>query len=149
MTILGDVLAALRGALLTVPLLANGGELRLVAWEGRLFEPPRATDGTPQLFLREFLLPAGRRSASLGPHGLVRQLGLYQVDIVGSPGQGVRAMHDAAEAVLAAFPPGMAVQAGTLTVRCWRAQLSGMRSDADWLVLPVRVEWSTDAVNVI
>lgn len=126
-----DIIAALRTHLLAVSGLPAARQL-----ENRTFKP---VTGTP--WVRESLRPISAELASFGNGGLVQERGQYLVDVFYPANTGTRDAFGMADAIVAAFRPGIALTYGGATVRVQRAERAAGQSEPDWFMVPVAVTY--------
>lgn len=95
-------------------------------------------------------MPSIRRVIGIGSSTLLlRQQGLYQVDIVQRAGLGSTTLYAAAESVMELFRPQHQVSSGGVVVTPRFVTASGVRTENDWDVLTIRVEWFTNAASAV
>lgn len=108
--------------------------------------PPLQVENTrqdkPKSFVRATLNPAQSNVLTLGYNGLREMQGLYSVDVYGSQDYGPDAMHDAADAIVAAFPVGLSLTDGVVTVRIKVASVMTAQAFDKYYGVPVSIQWS-------
>lgn len=109
-----------------------------VAYEQREFTPP--ADGSLWYSLNN--LPGGRDPNTLGDAGEDLYTGVFQIDVWGQQGQGVRPVLEAAGALTAYYKAGRSFTKDGQAVRIRKSELSTPRRDGVRLVSSVSVYWS-------
>lgn len=107
------------------------------AYEQREFTPP--ADGT--IYYELFNLPADRSPVTLGSEGQDVYVGVFQINVVGPSGEGVRSIIEAAQELTAFFTAGTWVNHAGQAVFIRRSQMSQPRKDDVRLVVSVSVFW--------
>ena len=108
------------------------------AYEQREFTPP--ADGSLWYALNN--LPGGRDPKTLGDAGEDEYAGVFQIDVYGQQGQGVRPVLEAAGALTAYYKAGKSFIKDDQAVRIRKSELSTPRRDGVRLVSSVSVYWS-------
>lgn len=109
------------------------------AYEEREFTPPASN----VIWYALFNLPAGRTPDSLGDAGQDDYAGVFQIDVNGPIGEGVRSVIDAAGAITAFYTAGKRIVSGAQTVTIRKSELSQPRKDDVRLTVSVSVYWSS------
>lgn len=109
-----------------------------VAIEQREFTPP--ADASMWYALSN--LPGGRDPRTLGQYGDDEYAGVFQIDVSGQQGQGVRPVLEAAGALTAHYTAGKSFTKDGQAVRIRKSELSTPRRDGVRLVSSVSVYWS-------
>lgn len=128
-------------------LLGPGGiDAARIAWAGWPWTTTeRPDDGG--LWYRESLLPSSVRLHTLRGNGTGRVVvrGLYQVDVIGPPVQGVDMVVQEVEHLLTLFPPSTDVtRSGGRLVRIVGVALLPVQVTTEDVMGSVRIEWTTD-----
>lgn len=119
-----------------------------VAWPGIIFNVPDPNDRVP--WLRPTLLLEGARRSSIGPSGLIRLHGTYQVDLFWPTiaGDGTGDPLDRGAALVSKFKAGTSLLNGSVTVSILESYLLTGRDDpGGWWHLPARMDWECYATN--
>ena len=109
-----------------------------VAWENTVFEPQEGVG-----YLRPFLLPAEPVQATLGPNGLDRVAGIYQIDVCEPKDAGNGALLRKVDAVLAQFARGSSVTSNGVTLTILRSWPGPAIARDSFYVIPISVSWYT------
>lgn len=136
--------AALDDHLSGIPAWLDDGSIPLiwtetvseVAWPNTHYKPDIGTG-----YFRPTLLPADVSQAELGEDGRNEHIGLYQVDVIAPIGKGRIAAETNADAVLRRFRRGTLITYRGITVRCDAAKTLPGRSETDWFILPVQIDY--------
>jgi Bacteriophage related domain of unknown function len=99
--------------------------------------------GSISPWVRGTLLPAQSQMVSIGVSAMKKVRGLYQVDCFYPQGQGSTAGRTMADAVVSAFPIGLRLTDGVVTVICEIASvMSAQNAAGKYVNFPVQVQWS-------
>lgn len=109
-----------------------------VAYENQPFTPP--ADGSMWYGITN--LPASRDPLTLGDDGDDRYVGVFQIDIYGPQGEGVKAVLQAASAMTANYSAGTKFTHSGQAVLVRKSEISQPRRDGVRLVVSVSVYWS-------
>ena len=115
-----------------------------VDWESKSFN-----SSLPQPWWRERLNPGMSHLTSLGPNARERHDGIYMVDVFVPSGKGGRNADVMAGSLFVAFPPNLSLMLDGLTVTIPRRYRSRALVGADWIQVPVTIEWFTYTINTI
>ena len=107
-----------------------------VAWENVDFVPET---GTP--FLRSSFLSAAPARASLGPSGVDRHRGVYQIEVAQPRDSGTGAAMAKVDAIIAHFPRGLNLQSGGVDLQVERTYPGPAFERDGFYVTPVSVIW--------
>lgn len=133
-----DVRRMLRGRLET---LATSN----IAWEGEVFQPP-----DPKAYwVRETLKLQETGLATLGPTARLLSHGLYMIDCFTPLLDGTAASDEAVADILTVFPPALRLSDAGRIVRLLAVSRGGAMPSAEWLMVPVTIQWQTDSINTI
>lgn len=127
----------IRGAL-TARALTASGLPAMHAYEGVPFSPVLQTP-----YVAFALIPTQERPSSLGPGGLTLKQGLFQISLFYPAGSGTGAAESAADAVKAAFTPGLSLTQNSNFVRIKYRERAPAKISADWIMVAVTVAWDT------
>lgn len=109
-----------------------------IAWENVEVDPP---DG---MYLETFMLPAQPYQATYGLNGYDRHVGVFQVTVVGSAGDGTADFDTAIKAVTDLFPRGQVVSADGVNVVIESSGPGpGLKDGSRWRV-PVSINYRAD-----
>lgn len=128
----------IRGALNT-RLEEAASDLPEIAWEGMYYRP---RVGVP--YMQVSMVPAVITMESMGPAGLFRHEGSYEVTLVYPSDEGTANVELMADTIRAAFRAGDTLElSGTPVVRVLRAERGQVVDDVDWIRVNVSVRWYT------
>jgi len=113
-----------------------------VAWPNAPFAP---TTGTA--YIKADNLPGEPFQAELGTDGLNYHSGIYQITVVYPAGVGTASPGALRDAVINAFKRGTVLSYSGVYVTVTRAYASPMMIDADWVRIPVNIEYRVFASN--
>ena len=112
-------------------------DLGPTSYENREFTPP--DDGS--LWYEVFTLPGGRDPATLGDGGEDEYVGVFQVDVNGPIGEGVRTIIESASAITAYYTAGRTIRKNGQTVKITRSEMGPARPGESAAVVSVSVYW--------
>ncbi len=110
-----------------------------VAWPNAAFEPK-----TDRLYLRPTCMFGTTEVPGLGPEGVERLRGIYQVDVFGLLDTGMSETEEIARGLVDAFRGGTRLPCCGHEMRISKAYPGTARKDNGRLHIPVSVVWSCD-----
>ena len=109
-----------------------------VSYEQREFKPP--ADETT-LYYELFNLPASRAPRTLGSSGTDEYRGVFQIDVVGPGGEGVRSVIEEASEISAFYVAGLRFSKDGQEVTVRRSQISPASPKGVKVTVSVSVSW--------
>lgn len=107
-----------------------------VAFENTKYTPEEGVG-----YLRSFLLPAEPAAATIGPNGLDRVSGIYQIDVCEPKDLGTGALMRKVDQVIAQFAKGLTVSSNGVTLTILRSWPGPAIPRDAFYVCPVSVSW--------
>lgn len=108
-----------------------------IAFEQREFTPP-ADAG---FWFKLFNMPAERVPATLGDEGLDRYAGVFQIDVNGPAGEGVRTLIETAGSIVQHYTAGKRFSKNGQSVFIEKSQMTPVRKDGVLAKVSISVFW--------